>query len=180
MYYIQIWKLCYIARHHLPLQSIASGLRRQFISGIIDRTVIDITQLGCPPLADIILPGISRTFVCHKYRHVCAMRTAYSLAQWLNFYIPSLQYAMCPTQPTHLSKKDYSQLTDLASACIDRQVIKFCTLEDELVEWRDNCVQSKCFCTLPNTNAIDFDTLWDELSIKTSLVPNKCLYVWII
>ena len=23
------WKLCYIARHHLPLQSIASGLRKQ-------------------------------------------------------------------------------------------------------------------------------------------------------
>jgi len=40
-----------------------------------------------------------------------------------------------------LSKKDWSQLMNLASACIDRQVIKFCRLQDELVEWRDKCVE---------------------------------------
>jgi hypothetical protein len=37
-------------------------------------------------------------------------------------------------------KKDWPQLMDLASACIDRHVIKFCRLQDELVEWRDMCV----------------------------------------
>jgi len=73
--------------------------KTHFMSGLIDRTVIDISQLGCPPLADISLPGISCTFACrNKSRHVCALRTAYSLAQWLNFYIFSLQYAKCPTQ----------------------------------------------------------------------------------
>ena len=74
----------------------------------------------------------------------------------------------------HLSKKDWSQLMDLASACIDRQVIKFCNLENELVDWRYKCVESKCFCTPPNKNAIDFDALWDELT-KPCLVPIKCL-----
>ena len=74
--------------------------KTQFISSLIERTVIDITQLGCPPVADISLPGINCTFACHnKLRHVCALRTAYSLAQWLNFYTLSLQYAKCPTQP---------------------------------------------------------------------------------
>ena len=74
----------------------------------------------------------------------------------------------------YLSKKDWSQLMDLASACIDRQVIKFCRLQDQLVEWRDNCVVSKCFCKPPNTNAIYFEAFWDELT-KTSLVTNECL-----
>ena len=69
----------------------------------------------------------------------------------------------------YLSKKDWSQLMDLASACIDRQVIKFGILQDELAKWR-----SKCFCAPPDTNAIDFDILWDELAYKTSLVLNKC------
>jgi|GEM_PF-6876689 len=64
---------------------------------------------------------------------------------------------------------------DLAIACIERQLIKFCRLQDELVEWRDKCVESKCFCTPSNTNVIDFDALWDELSYKNSLVPNKYL-----
>ena len=50
----------------------------------------------------------------------------------------------------YLSKKDWSQLMDLASACIDREVIKFSRLKDELVEWRSNCVESKSFCTPPN------------------------------
>ena len=74
----------------------------------------------------------------------------------------------------YLRKKDWSRLMDLASACIDRQVIKFSRLQDELVESRSKCVESKCFCTPPDTNAVDFDTLWDELTYKTSLAANKC------
>jgi hypothetical protein len=76
--------------------------KSQFISGLMDCTVIDITQLGCPPLADIRLQGISCTFACHNmFRHVCALGTAYSLAQWLKFHILNLQYAKCPTQPAY-------------------------------------------------------------------------------
>jgi len=74
--------------------------KTNFISGLIDRTVIDTTQLGCPELADISLPAISCTFACHnKSKHVCALRTDYSLAQWLKYYVLSLQYAKCPPQP---------------------------------------------------------------------------------
>ena len=40
--------------------------KTQFIMGHFDRTVIDVTQLGCPPLTDIILSNISCTFVCHN------------------------------------------------------------------------------------------------------------------
>jgi len=55
--------------------------KTQYISGNIVRTVIDITQLGCPPLTDIILPAISCTFACHnKFKYICALRSAYSLA----------------------------------------------------------------------------------------------------
>jgi hypothetical protein len=68
----------------------------------MDRTVIDITQLGCPPLPDISLQGINCTFACHNmFRHVCALRTAYLLAQWLNFHILNLQYAKCLTQSAY-------------------------------------------------------------------------------
>ena len=68
----------------------------------MDRTFIDISQLGYSPLADIRLPGISGTFACHKMsKHVCALRTAYTLAQLLKFYIRSLQCAKCPTQPAY-------------------------------------------------------------------------------
>jgi len=73
--------------------------KTQFISGLIERNVIDITQLGCPPLTDIILPAISCTFTCRKSKHVCALRTAYTLAQGLNFHILTLQFAKCPPQP---------------------------------------------------------------------------------
>jgi hypothetical protein len=58
---------------------------------------------------------------------------------------------------------------ELASACIDRQVIKFCRLQDDPVEWRNKCVVSKSFADTPNTNAIDFKTLYDELSHRTCL-----------
>jgi hypothetical protein len=52
-----------------------------FISGLIDRTVIDIAQLGCPELADIPFSTISCIFACHNSKYVCALRSGYSLAQ---------------------------------------------------------------------------------------------------
>jgi hypothetical protein len=56
-----------------------------------------------------------------------------------------------------LSKKDFSQLMDLASACIDRQVIKLGRLQDELIEWRNKCFETKSFYT------------YDELGYKTNV-----------
>ena len=100
MFHIQSWKLCYIVKYHLLLQFIALDLRKQTLLAVLSTGVIDITQLGCPELADISLPAITCTFACHnKSKHVCALRTAYSLAQWLNYYMLSLQYAKCPPQP---------------------------------------------------------------------------------
>jgi len=73
--------------------------KTQVISGIIERTIIDNTQLGFPQLTDISLPAISCTFLCHnKSKHVCALRKAYTLDQWLNYHVLSVQYAKCPTQ----------------------------------------------------------------------------------
>ena len=89
-------RLCYIAKHHLLLQSTASDLRKQNLLIVLSTIVIDITQLECPQLAEISLPAISCTSACHnKSKHVRALRSAYSLDQWLNFYILSLQYAKC-------------------------------------------------------------------------------------
>ena len=73
---------------------------------------------------------------------------------------------------------------DLASACIDRQMIKFYRLQNELVEWCNKCVEFRFFCTPPNTNAVDFETLYDELGYRTFLFNKpypdsvKCLQVW--
>jgi hypothetical protein len=77
------------------LEFIALDLRKtHFISSFIERTVIDISQLGCPPIAKISLPSISCMFACHnKFKHVCALRTAYTLPQWLYFYMLSTVHA---------------------------------------------------------------------------------------
>jgi hypothetical protein len=49
-----------------------------FISNLMIRTVIDITQLGCPRFADISFPTISYTFACYnKSKHACVFQSAY-------------------------------------------------------------------------------------------------------
>jgi hypothetical protein len=53
---------------------------------------------------------------------------------------------------------------DLAGSCINRQILKLFHLHDELLEWRNKCVESKSFCTPPETKAIDFETLYDAAS----------------
>jgi len=52
IYHIEILKLLH--REASPAVAIYSlrAFKTEFISSFIDRTVIDITQLGCPPIAD--------------------------------------------------------------------------------------------------------------------------------
>ena len=69
----------------------------------------------------------------------------------------------------HLSKKDWSQLLYLASVCIQREVIKYGRIHEELVAWRNKCFESKSFSTPPDINAIDFNPLWNEIKYKNSL-----------
>jgi hypothetical protein len=57
---------------------------------------------------------------------------------------------------------------DLACGCIDREVIKYGGLQNELLEWRKKCFGSKSFCTPPDTNAMDFSTSWNVLKYKNS------------
>jgi len=60
--------------------------KTQFISGLMEPTVINITQLGSPPFANKSLPSNKSTFPCHKNSgHVCALRTADSIAKLRNF-----------------------------------------------------------------------------------------------
>ena len=70
------------------------------------------------------------------------------------------------TSSVFLSKSEWSYLMKLSSFCIDRQIIKLCSLHDELIEWRSKCLKSKAFCTPPQTSAIDFETLYDEIMYK--------------
>jgi len=39
-----------------------------------------------------------------------------------------------------LSKKDWAYIMELASACINRQAIRFSRLQDDLVEWWNRCL----------------------------------------
>jgi hypothetical protein len=74
----------------------------------------------------------------------------------------------------YLCKKNWSLLMDLASGCIDREVIKYGRLQDELLGWRNKCFESKSCCSPPDTNAVEFSTLWDELKFtNTSISDGK-------
>jgi hypothetical protein len=61
----------------------------------------------------------------------------------------------------YLSKKEWSQLMDPASGCIDREVMKYGRVQDEISEWRNKFSESKYFCTPSDTNADDFNILWN-------------------
>ena len=68
-----------------------------------------------------------------------------------------------------LIKKEWAHLMEIASACIDRQVIRFSILQGELVECWNKCLREKSFCTPPNPYGIDFDSFYDELSHRTCI-----------
>jgi hypothetical protein len=76
------------------------SLKADFIERVTGRTVIDITQLGCPEISALSYPSYTCTFPCHnKAKSDCALRSAYSVAQWLTFNRVSHEYKKCPSQP---------------------------------------------------------------------------------
>jgi hypothetical protein len=71
---------------------------------------------------------------------------------WLASYTVKVLWTVYPHQgrelQVHLSKNDCSQLIDSASRCIDRQVINFCKLQNELVEWCNSVLNLNPFVHL--------------------------------
>jgi hypothetical protein len=65
-----------------------------------------------------------------------------------------------------LNKSELSYLMQLPGPCIDRQILKICNLHDDPIQWRNKCFEFNSFCTPPQTNAIDFEILHDELMYK--------------
>jgi hypothetical protein len=46
-----------------------------FLGRLIEHTFIDITQLECPPLAEILVRAINCRFACHnRSKHICVLR----------------------------------------------------------------------------------------------------------
>jgi hypothetical protein len=55
----------------------------------------------------------------------------------------------------------------LAESCLSRQIMKMFYLRDNLEKWLKECLETRSFATPPNTTAIDFEVLYDELMHKT-------------
>ena len=68
-----------------------------------------------------------------------------------------------------LSKINCEFLMELASSCINRKVVGFSRLQDNLVECWNKCLQERSFSTPPNSNGINFDSLFNKLCHKTCL-----------
>jgi hypothetical protein len=50
------------------------------------------------------------------------------------------------------------------------EMLQYFRLQDELVEWRNQCSETKSFCTPPTTNAVDFESLYEELMYGTHIL----------
>jgi hypothetical protein len=59
-----------------------------------------------------------------------------------------------------LNKSEWSDLMELASTCMDKQIPKLFRLHDDLMQWRNKYIESKSCCTPLDTNVIDFETLY--------------------
>jgi hypothetical protein len=72
----------------------------------------------------------------------------------------------CEDAQVVLKKSEWLCLMELSSSNLDRQIHKFFRLQEEMLEWSNKCLVSKSFCIPPSTNAVDFESLYDELMYK--------------
>jgi len=89
------------------------------------------TPSGCVVLSDIqwfILVTFKRHIPKNKVHKLGDSRHT------LSIYCGRHIRVMSENTQVYLSKKDWSQLMNLTSACINRQAIKLCRLQEKLVE----------------------------------------------
>jgi hypothetical protein len=86
----------------------------------------------------------------------------HTLTVYFGRYIRTTSEEVCVL----LNKSEWSYLMQLAGSCRDRQILKLCNLHDDFIKWRNKCFEFNSFCTPPQTNAIDFETLYDEIMYK--------------
>jgi hypothetical protein len=65
-----------------------------------------------------------------------------------------------------LNKSQWAYLMEVASSCIDRQIMKVFKLCDELTQGRNKCLEAQSSSTPPNTSDIDFETLYNDIMCK--------------
>jgi len=72
----------------------------------------------------------------------------------------------------HVSKNDWSQLLELETDCIDREVIKYGRHQEQLADWRNKFFEFNSFFTPPDINAFDVNTLWKKLKYENCFLSD--------
>jgi hypothetical protein len=72
---------------------------------------------------------------------------------------------MCEDIQVLLNKSESSDLMELASNFMHRQILKIFRLHEEMIKWRIKCSNSNSYCTPPNTNVIDIEIFYGEIML---------------
>ena len=88
----------------------------------------------------------------------------------LDLYCGKYARITCDNVHVVLTKSQWNYLMHLAESCLNRQIMKMFYLRDDLQKWHKECLETNSFVTPPNTTAIDFEVLYDELLNKTDNV----------
>jgi len=72
----------------------------QFLSGLIDRPVLNLEDFGCPNRHKLG-SGYSCVLPCHGFSDIsCATRNAHSFYKWLMYHFQTKSYVKCPKEMT--------------------------------------------------------------------------------
>jgi hypothetical protein len=74
----------------------------------------------------------------------------------------------CMSDQVVVLKSEWSHLMKLASACLGRQIRKLPVLQ-EVLAWRDRCLEFNTQRKHPSTTVIDFESLYDELMFMNGI-----------
>ena len=72
-----------------------------------------------------------------------------------------------------LSHVQWKNLIYLSNLCINSQILTLFESHQQLVQWRDNCLQTQSFYAPPPINGIDFQLLYNTFTPKT-FIPVPC------
>jgi len=94
------------------------------------------TQVKVWTSSDNVVLNDLQLFILVTFRSNISRNEVHKLGEsrhTLSMYCGRYIHITCENTQVYLSKKDWPKLMGLASACIERDVVKFCRLEDVLV-----------------------------------------------
>jgi hypothetical protein len=151
----------------------------KFVSVFLNQYFIPHVKIGTSTHQVVLNPKAS--FTLASFKNNILKNFLYQLCdshQFLDVHYNRYIRITCNNSYVLLSNGEWRTLLHLSSYNINTHILRLFEAQQQLVQWRENCIRSNAFCAPPPINEIDsqflYNTFIPKIFIPAPTIPWTC------